>query len=390
MTGLALRRARLEEAMAARGAWPERSPWLREAVAALPRDLFAPDRLLRWDGQAYVPVDRSVDPDGWARELYDDQDAAAVTQVTGGLPSSSLSAQGVVVDMLDSLLLEPAHRVWDVGTGQGWNAALAAWRAGPGRVVSTELDEGLAGFARERLAAVGLDVDVRVGDATTSVPAEPVDRLIATYAVERVPWRWVEAVRPGGRLVVPWGRLGHVALDVATDGRSATGWIQGLAQFMADRTTGLVPVAGWAGYAAVRGEGPADSENTVERDLAPLAADWNLRFALRVALPDVQVVTGADEDGVSTWLYDGARSWAALSAVGGGKLEVFQGGPRRLADDLLAAWARWEELGRPGPYDYGMTVRPDGQFVWLHDPVDGPRWPTAGGVAPAVAVRAAR
>ncbi|MEU6239521.1 hypothetical protein ABZ885_42025, partial [Kitasatospora sp. NPDC047058] len=96
--------------MAARGAWPERSPWLRAAVAALPRDRFAPDRLLRWDGQAYVPVDRQVDPGGWAQELYGDQDAAAVTQVTGGLPSSSLSAQGVVVDMLDSLLLEPGPR----------------------------------------------------------------------------------------------------------------------------------------------------------------------------------------------------------------------------------------------------------------------------------------
>ncbi|MFD5466090.1 hypothetical protein ACFWIQ_25140 [Kitasatospora sp. NPDC127059] len=35
--------------------------------------------------------------------------------------------------MLDSLRLEPAHRVWDVGTGQGRTAALSAWRACPMR-----------------------------------------------------------------------------------------------------------------------------------------------------------------------------------------------------------------------------------------------------------------
>ncbi|MEU6238409.1 hypothetical protein [Kitasatospora sp. NPDC047058] len=248
-------------------------------------------------------------------------------------------------------------------------------------MVSTELDEGLAAFARERLKAAGLAVEVRVADATTTVPDGPVDRVIATYAVERVPWAWVEAVRPGGRLVVPWGHLGHVALDVAADGRCATGWVQGLATFMADRTAGPVPAAGWTGYAAVRGQDPAEAEGSVARDLAPLTTAWDLRFALRVALPEVRVVTGTDEDGVSAWLHDGARSWAALSAVGGGRVEVFQGGPRRLADELLAAWAQWEHLGRPGPYDFGMTVRPDGQFVWLNDPVDGPRWGCAGAVA---------
>ncbi|MET9401956.1 methyltransferase domain-containing protein [Kitasatospora sp. NPDC002965] len=382
MTGPAPLRARLDEAMDERGAWPARAPWLREAVAALPRDVFAPDRLLRWDGRAYVPVDRQSDPDGWARELYGEQDAAAVTQVTDGPASSSLSAQGVVVDMLDSLLLEPGHRVWDIGTGQGWNAALAAWRAGPGRVVSTEIDGVLASFARERLAAAGMRVDVVVADATVTVPDSPVDRLIATYAVERVPWSWVGAVRPGGRLVVPWGRLGHVALTVADDGRSASGWVQGLARFMGDRAAGPAPVGGHAGYAAVRGTAAPEVKRVVDRDPAPLAADWNLRFALRVAVPDAVVVTGTDEDGVLAWVHDGHRSWAALSAGGDGTATMYQGGPRRIGDELLHAWAQWEELGRPGPYEYGMTVRPDGQFVWLNDPVHGPRW-HAGGTAAA-------
>ncbi|MFE6871655.1 methyltransferase domain-containing protein [Kitasatospora sp. NPDC057692] len=373
---LAERRSALDKAMDARGEWPERAPWLREAVTALPRDLFAPERLWRWDGRAYVSVDRQADQEDWADELYDSPDAAAITQVSGGLPSSSVSAQGVVVDMLDSLLLEPGHRVWDIGGGQGWNAALAAWRAGPGRVVSTELDPDLAAFARERLAAAGLDVEVLVADATTTVPGGGrFDRVIATYAVERVPWTWVEAAGPGGRIVFPWGRLGHVALTVAADGRSASGWVQGLGQFMADRTGPVPPSAGSTAFRAVRGEGPAETERYIDRDFDSLESDVDLKFALRVAVPDAVVSTGRDEAGVSAWVHDGAASWAVFSAVGDGRTVLHQGGERRIGDELMLAWAQWEGLGRPEVYDYGITVTPERQFAWLNRPDDGPRWP---------------
>nr|BEK68638.1 methyltransferase domain-containing protein [Kitasatospora purpeofusca] len=373
---LAKRRAVMDEAMTARGDWPERSPWLREAVAALPRDGFAPDRLWRWDGHAYAAVDRHADPDGWADELYASQDAAAVTQVSGGLPSSSLSAQGVVVDMLDSLQLESGHRVWDIGGGQGWNAALAAWRAGPGRVVSTEIDPDLAAFARERLAAAGLDVETLTANATTTAPGGGrFDRVIATYAVEHVPWAWIEATGPGGRIVYPWGRLGHVALTVAAGGRHASGHVQGLAQFMADRTAPAPPAAGPTGYRAVRGERPAETERSVGRDLAPLESDWDLQFALRVAVSDAVVLTGRDEDGVSAWVHDGVAAWAMFSADAAGGSVLFQGGGRRIGDEVLQAWKQWEEHGRPDPYEYGITVTPERQFAWLADPDDGPRWP---------------
>ncbi|WP_344445381.1 methyltransferase domain-containing protein [Kitasatospora nipponensis] len=372
-TDLTHRRAVLDTAMQERGAWPARSPWIREAVRTLPRDRFAPDRLWRWDGHAYVPVDRQVDPDGWARELYAGPDDAAVTQVTDGLPTSSLSSPGVVVDMLDSLLLEPGHRVLDLGTGAGWNCALAAHRTGPGRVTSIEVDTGLAAAARARLAQAGLAVGVEVGDGAAGWPVGiPFDRVIATYAVERVPWPWVEQCAPGGRIVTPWGRLGHVALTVADDHRSATGWMQGLAQFMPARDRSRPEPA----FAEVRGHGPADHRGAMERGLEPLRADWDLLFTLRVTLPAVRITTAVDQDGTSAWIHDGLASWAVLSARPGGAT-VHGGGPRRLAAELEAAWRTWETHDRPGVYDYGMTVRPDRQYVWLNDPDTGPRWPTS-------------
>jgi protein-L-isoaspartate O-methyltransferase len=381
-------RARLDSAMQERGAWPERSPWLRQAMAELPRDRFAPDVLWRWDGTSYVPLHRASDPDGWARELYGDQDAAAVTQVTAGRPSSSLSAPAVVADMLDSLLVEPGHRVWDVGTGQGWSTALAAWRAGPGQVVSTEVDEGLADFARTRLAAAGIDAAVVVANATSTRPpgGGHVDRIHATYAVEQVPFGWVEATRPGGRIVYPWGRLGHVALTIAPDGRSASGWVQGLGMFMADRSIPVAASSGWSGYAAVRGTSEPETERVVQRDPARLGEDWDLRFGVRVAVPHAQVIHGSGEDSARAWIHDGDQSWATLAARGDGTALLHQGGPRRLGDDVLAAWDQWEELERPSRYDYGITVTQDEQWAWLHDAETGTRWP----ITPPVAAAASR
>ncbi|WP_435279658.1 methyltransferase domain-containing protein [Streptomyces sp. 1222.5] len=361
-------------AMDQRGDWPERSAWIREAVDVLPRHRFAPQRLWRWDGHAYVPVDQGSDPAGWASEVYPGPDTATVTQVTDGLPTSSLSSQAVVVDMLDSLLLEPGHRVLELGTGNGWNAALLNWRAGPGQVVSVEADPALVETARRALAEAGAMVDVRVGDGNQGwAPAAPYDRVIATYAVERIPWAWVEQTKPGGRIVTPWGRLGHVALTVADDARFATGWVQGLAQFMPDRRTlGAEP-----GFTQVRARTEPDEERVFLRDLAPLQDDVHLRFALRVAAPHLRIALARDADGLNAWIHDTERSWTVLSAIGDGRTIATQGGPRHLADELEAAWDTWLEVGRPSLYDYGMTVTDSGttQYMWVNDGDSGPRWP---------------
>ncbi|MFH0246202.1 methyltransferase domain-containing protein [Streptomyces sp. HK10] len=373
------RSAHLAEAMAERGLWPERSPWIRRAVGALPRHRFAPDRLWSWDGSAgvYVPVDRAADPGRWAAEVYAGPDAPAVIQITGGRASSSLSCPAVVVDMLDSLLLEPGRRVLELGTGTGWNTALLAHRAGPDRVTSVEVDPQLAAAARERLAAAGTRVEVRVGDGTAGWPqGAPYDRVIATYAVEEVPWAWVEQTRPGGRIVTPWGRLGHVALTIAPDGRSASGWVQGLAQFMPARGTDP-----GAPFHHVRDRQPPDIEGPFPRALGPLTGPerGHLLFALRVLLPDIHVTAGAGQAGTVVWLHDGHTSWATLTPRTGtdagpdADVVARQGGPRRLADEVLRAWTVWEERGAPVLYDFGLTRTPNEQWVWSGDP-DGPRW----------------
>ncbi|MFE9425941.1 methyltransferase domain-containing protein [Kitasatospora sp. NPDC006697] len=369
---LTVRRQQLLAAMDARGDWPGGAPWVREAITALPRDLFAPDTLWHWDGHRWTPLQRGRDEDAWAGELYGSQDRAAVTQLLDGLPSSSISSQGVVASMLGALRLEPGHRVGEAGTGSGLNTALLARRAGPDTVVSVEVDQHLAEHARHRLARHHAGAAVLTADADPWPGGEAgLDRFIATYAVDRVPWSWITALRPAGRLVFPWGHLGHAALTVADDHRSATGPLIGLAQFMPARAR----LTTRRTYDELRRTVPEESETEHRLDLAPLRTHPALLLHLRVVLPEVTVTTGVDEDGTSAWAHDGRASWAALSAFGGGQVAFVQGGPRRLADEIHDAVQAWYGLGEPGVGDYGITVLADEQYAWCRDPLTGPRWP---------------
>ena len=106
------------------------------------------------------------------------------------------------------------------------------------------------------------------------------------------------------------------------------------------------------------------------RDLRPLLDNAHLLLVLRVAVPDARIVTRANGDGLTAWVHDSTASWARLTAA-----TIRQGGPRRLADELDAAWDQWLGLGSPELYDYGLTVTASEQHAWAIDPQTGPRWP---------------
>ncbi|MFI0127945.1 hypothetical protein ACH4NF_01875 [Streptomyces sp. NPDC017248] len=145
----------------------------------------------------------------------------------------------------------------------------------------------------------------------------------------------------------PGAGLGHVALTVADDGRSATGWVQGLAQFMPDRGA----LRREPDFTQVRARSEPAEERPFLRDLIPLHDDVHLRFTLRVALPSLRVALAYDADGLNAWIHDPEESWAMLSVIGGGRMIATQGGPRRLADELETAWDTWLDLGSPDLYD---------------------------------------
>ena len=106
-------------------------------------------------------------------------------------------------------LLEPAkiHRVLEIGTGSGYQAAVLAQLAA--RVFTIEIVPELADSARDRLKQLGYsNVSVRAGNGYLGWPEEaPFDRIILTAAPPSVPQALLDQLAKAGRLVAPVGPL---------------------------------------------------------------------------------------------------------------------------------------------------------------------------------------
>jgi protein-L-isoaspartate(D-aspartate) O-methyltransferase len=117
----------------------------------------------------------------------------------------TISQPYVVAYMTERLAVKPQHRVLEVGTGSGYQAAILSRIAR--EVVSIERYRTLAEAAHTRLATLGYgNVEVVVGDGFSGYPAKaPYDRIIVTAAAEDVPQALVDQLAEGGVMVLPVG-----------------------------------------------------------------------------------------------------------------------------------------------------------------------------------------
>lgn len=117
----------------------------------------------------------------------------------------TISQPYVVAYMTEQLALKPEHRVLEVGTGSGYQAAVLSRLAR--EVVSIERFRTLADAARERLHRLGYrNVEVVVGDGFAGVPDKaPYDRIVVTAAAEKVPQALVDQLAEDGVMLLPLG-----------------------------------------------------------------------------------------------------------------------------------------------------------------------------------------
>lgn len=150
-------------------------PRVLEAMAAVPRELFVPQRLRH---QAYA--DRAL-PLGHGQ---------------------TISQPLMVAEMVRALELQEGERVLDVGTGSGYQAAVIA--ACGAQVVGIERIPELAAAAQERLRGAGFPITVICGDGSQGLPSEaPFDAIVVAASAPSLPPALPRQLREGGRLVIP-------------------------------------------------------------------------------------------------------------------------------------------------------------------------------------------
>ncbi|MEV0170405.1 methyltransferase domain-containing protein [Streptomyces sp. NPDC050803] len=356
------------------------SDWL-PSFAAVPRRDFLPDVMWPYDmdTRATVTVDRRKDSAGWS--AYADADVPIVTQwddsrsdAPGQVPTSSTSMPSVVFRMLRDLGVRDGHRVLEIGTGTGWNAALLAHRLGRENVVTIEIDSTVAAAARQRCTRFGTPVLVLERDGEEGDEAGgPYDRIIATAGVREVPRAWIRDTRPGGLILAPWGthfsnQDSLVGLTVSEDGASASGRFLGPVEFMKLRSQ-RSPFAGHDAY-VTNGVSGADRSTTTVAESELLGEDrfTAAQFAVGLRVRDCHHQVAAQRNGARpVWFYGLTdRSWACVMfRHGQAESQVWQSGPRRLWDEVATAHAWWRAAGEPGCERFGLTVTADGQRAWL-------------------------
>lgn len=137
-------------------------------------------------------------PPGTRRQAYDDESIPIGEGQTITPPYD-------VAFMTEALQAKPTDKVYEVGTGSGYQAAILS------RVVkevySVEIHEPLSKRATAVLKEVGYDnVHTRAGDGYAGWPeAAPFDAIIVTCAPEAIPPPLIAQLKEGGRMVIPLG-----------------------------------------------------------------------------------------------------------------------------------------------------------------------------------------
>jgi protein-L-isoaspartate(D-aspartate) O-methyltransferase len=147
-----------------------------------------------------VPRERFV-PAEVSHQAYDD----------GPLPIGSgqtISQPYIVAYMTEALKVEPTHKVLEVGTGSGYQAAVLSELVR--EVYTIEIVPELARRAESILRSLNkTNVRVRAGDGYAGWPEQaPFDRIIVTAAPEELPRPLIDQLAPGGLLVAPVGAQG--------------------------------------------------------------------------------------------------------------------------------------------------------------------------------------
>jgi protein-L-isoaspartate(D-aspartate) O-methyltransferase len=296
-------------------------------------------------------------------EVY--EDAAIPTKTDAqGRPISSSSQPAIMAVMLEQLGVRPGHRILEIGTGTGYNAALLRELAGPsGRVVSVDYDHDICRDAERHLAAAGVEgVEVICADGAACWPAAaPYDRILLTVGSADVSPAWFNQLVQGGRLVLPLALLGPMQVSVCF-------------RRDPDRLESLSVT--WCGFMPLRGQlafsaEPADDPRLRELLAAP-ASSTDLELPSRqlgrgfeawLSLTDPLYVTVRespeqppsfglrDAVGLAMVVRDGSRAPIVIHGEG-------QAAARRLA----TAYKSWAEH-RPGVEDLRVTGYPAGAQI---------------------------
>nr|WP_239069576.1 hypothetical protein [Streptomyces sp. SID13666] len=279
--------------------------------------------------------------------------------------TSTISALDIVFEKLGHLELDQGHRVWELGTGSGYNTALLCERVGSALITSVEVDAALTTTAQANLKAAGYEPNVtcgngELGDAQTA----PHDRMISTASLLRIPGDWVQQCAQDAIILTPFGTAydnsGLLKLRVR-DG-IAEGNFVGNASYMWIRQQRPSRTIGELGD-------PRTAASVVD-PYDVMQGPWQQDFAIGLRTQDLDYAHSGqgEEKQLHVWDLAGTSSATITYRNWWEDRAVTARGPRDLWGEIVSAFTWYRVAGSPDIRHFGLTVSPAGQAVWLHTP----------------------
>ena len=338
---------------------PER---VKDAFRAVPRHLFLDRYRTRAEGEWHHVTPDSL-PDQLPAIYRNDGLGIDGDGYEDGV---TISQPAMVLQMLTLLDLAPGHRIFEVGAGSGWNAALMAELIRPGGIVETvEIRESLAARTRAAIARCGItNIHLRTGDAAAG-PSEPgaqFDRAVFTAGSHDIPHFLHTAVRPGGLLLFIWKvPCGGDALIVFTrTAKAFTSRSVHRCEFVSMRGTTeasgpVQPLESFEPWPVLR------DRVATRRPFPAAGADRWRTFGLRswLSITDGRARFFETESGPAfgLWLEDAT----SLALIASSELTTY--GPPAAGDALDAALADWAQRGMPDVTDMHIHAYPAGSAL---------------------------
>ncbi|MCY0961491.1 methyltransferase domain-containing protein [Streptomyces sp. H27-H5] len=340
-------------------------------LATVPRHVFVP----RWytsTPEGWTVNDGPADTAAWMEDAYADStlvtrvgplhaDHAPADEPVTGIPTSSSTLPGLVVQMLRHARISDGARLLDVATGSGYSAALACRRLGDRAVTTLDVDPYLTEAAADRLNSIGLHPQTVTSDAGALLPGE-FDRIVSMVGMDTIPASWLTGLRPGGRLVTTIANTGLIiTADKTADGGAAGRVEWDRASFMTTRAGDDYPPTLGDLFTAVR-DREGHTVTTSPFPVLNVHQAWEVWSMLSITVPGIEHRMQYDDGGrVTAWMLHPDGSWSrATTPADSATTTVHQGGPRRLWDELDAIRLRWLQHGELPVYGARVTIDPDG------------------------------
>jgi protein-L-isoaspartate(D-aspartate) O-methyltransferase len=302
--------------------------------------------------------------------LYADRALVLFGEDDNDVPST-ISQPSFVLRILDMLQLEPGQKVFELGTGSGWNAALMGHIVAPeGCIYSLELIPEVAQTASATMEALGIkNVNVIKGDAGEGyVAGAPYDRAIFTAGAYDLPHPFFEQIKEGGLLLIV----------IKSEGGGDT---LSVLRKEHDHFESIESIP--CGFVQMRGKYQLDSLKPIELESLPEWADlkrqpvgtrpfwwggkgkhdfpWRtlaIRSFLGITEPSFRAFKVESNEHIREQYYFGLWDQEQKSLVLAKDDLLLSYGNPSAEERLMKALERWIKLGMPSAASFGLRIYP--------------------------------